>query len=278
MWYCYVYKSNSTVLSHNSVRASEIHLLPCQNDLLHGLERSLIKPVVQMAQQRHIPEHLLLHLVSNTEGGWAGALAYSLPPLTGTLRCFWKPSTWYIRLGLLPWFSDPKGQDWYRNGLLSLETLFGAGDSWWKLPMRAQFYHRSTLTDTPSAVWTSPVFTQPLFYWCWSRRCSTLCCEAACLSVPSWNCQLGNGFSWSSAAVLVLSHHPSAPRLTVRPGKSLVSPAMGKRPPWTGHGAVDKRHLGQTWCTDFSSGYFLQHTAHFLACLNLHTRISSVLK
>lgn len=69
MWYCYVYKSNSTVLSHNSVRAAEIHQLPCQNDLLHGLERSLIKPVVQMAQQRHIPEHLLLHLVSNTEGG-----------------------------------------------------------------------------------------------------------------------------------------------------------------------------------------------------------------
>lgn len=57
MKYCHVYEGDGV----GNVRAAEIRPLPCQHALLPGLDRPLIKPLVQVAQQRHIAEHLLLY-------------------------------------------------------------------------------------------------------------------------------------------------------------------------------------------------------------------------
>lgn len=77
VWACgtvNVYEGDST----GNARAAEVRLLPCQLDLLRGLDRPLIKPLVQLAWERHVPEYLPLYPagVSYREGGWARALAY----------------------------------------------------------------------------------------------------------------------------------------------------------------------------------------------------------
>lgn len=75
MRYWYVYVGDG----RGNVRAAEIRPLPCQHDLLQGLDRPLVKPLVQLAQQRCIPEYPPLYptCVSDREGGGARALAYT---------------------------------------------------------------------------------------------------------------------------------------------------------------------------------------------------------
>lgn len=64
---CYICDGDS----RGNVRAPEIRLLPCQCDLLQGLDQPLIKPLVQPAQQRHVPEYIPVcpARVSYREGG-----------------------------------------------------------------------------------------------------------------------------------------------------------------------------------------------------------------
>lgn len=91
-----LYKGDHT----GHVRADGICPLPCQCDWLQELARLLLKPLVHLAQQRHIPEYLPLYPASVRTGKVVEQkpLCACLPPLTGTLCCFWKPGILYMQV------------------------------------------------------------------------------------------------------------------------------------------------------------------------------------